>query len=305
MAWVRLDDGFFTNPKVVSVSAEAKLLYLAALAYSSRELTDGLVSAGALRVITAVAEVRQPKRAAVELVTAGLWEDSGPEGHRIHDYHLFNPTREAVLKRRASDAGRKRSPRGLPPPDPPESGWEPLDFEEESDAPPAGIRPESTRNPNGVRAESAPRAGARVRPAQSQSPTQSPSSGANAPASPSARARAGTDREQPPPSEAKNLAPLFEAFAERGLPRPLVAGRELQAAQLLVQHFGASEVADCWADIRAGRWGDSFDRQRLSFDHLTRQNRVGNWQLWRENPGQFEAGELSREEKLRRGIAHV
>lgn len=53
MAWVKLDDGFFRNPKVVSVGKDAKFLYVAALCYCGANITDGRIPAGALRLIAA------------------------------------------------------------------------------------------------------------------------------------------------------------------------------------------------------------------------------------------------------------
>jgi hypothetical protein len=50
MPWVKLDDRFFTNPKVIGAGRDARDLYLAGLCYCAAELTDGFVPANAKRV---------------------------------------------------------------------------------------------------------------------------------------------------------------------------------------------------------------------------------------------------------------
>ncbi len=105
MAWVKLDDGFFTNPKVLGVSLAGKLYHLAALTYCARELTDGLVQPAALNLIGGMAGTSAPNRLVDELVVARLWFCT-EGGFQINDYLTYNPSRESVLKERA--AARER-----------------------------------------------------------------------------------------------------------------------------------------------------------------------------------------------------
>lgn len=58
MTWIKLDDGFFTNPKVLGLGQAAKLYHLAALTYCARELTDGVIPVSALTLIAGMAGVR-------------------------------------------------------------------------------------------------------------------------------------------------------------------------------------------------------------------------------------------------------
>lgn len=83
MGWVKLDDGFSMHPKVVGLSLEARWAYVEALCYAAKYETDGVVPA----TVAANGHVRQ------ELLAAGLWEN-GPASVVIHDYLVYNPSRE-------------------------------------------------------------------------------------------------------------------------------------------------------------------------------------------------------------------
>ena len=105
MAWVKLDDGFFRNPKIVAISPESKLIYLAGLCYAGAALTDGFIPKNAVRMIAADADVPSPQKRAKELVDAGLWVEN-PRGYNIHDYLEHNTSASDVLSKR--EAARKR-----------------------------------------------------------------------------------------------------------------------------------------------------------------------------------------------------
>ncbi len=71
MSWVKLDDQIFAHPKIINLAQDAKLLYLAGLAYCAGQLTDGLLSPGAVRMIAAQVDAAGAECAG-ELVNAGL-----------------------------------------------------------------------------------------------------------------------------------------------------------------------------------------------------------------------------------------
>lgn len=125
MAWTRLDDQFFANPKVVDLSKDAKLLYLAAVTYSAGQLTDGRITPGAFRIVTAMVDA--DRSCADELVAAGLWDQEG-DVFLIHDYLEYNPSAADVRAKREADRARKRG----------------------------GVAEDSARNPDGGAAESSP-----------------------------------------------------------------------------------------------------------------------------------------------------
>jgi len=108
MGWVKLDDGFFRNPKVLQVGRDAKVLYLAGLCYSGSALTDGFIPANAPKVLAADAEVASAKRPVEELVQAGLWIPV-EGGFQVHDYLEFNQSAERVRANR--DAAKERMQR--------------------------------------------------------------------------------------------------------------------------------------------------------------------------------------------------
>lgn len=101
--WVKLDDQFFSHPKVIDLNKEAKLLYLAGLTYCGANLTDGLLSRSSLRVVAALVDV-SPKLSQ-DLVEAGLWvEDEA--GFRVHDFLKYNPAAARVKATRENTKER-------------------------------------------------------------------------------------------------------------------------------------------------------------------------------------------------------
>jgi hypothetical protein len=105
MTWVKLDDQFFAHPKIVNLDKDAKLLYLAGLTYCAGQLTDGLISAGGLRVVLALVEAR--RQAVTALVTAGLWEAAEGGAYQVHDYLEYNPSADQVKHDRQQAAQRQ------------------------------------------------------------------------------------------------------------------------------------------------------------------------------------------------------
>ncbi len=105
MTWVKLDDQFFAHERVVGLSKDAKLLYLAGLTYCSAQLTDGRIGRGAVRVVAALADV-VPDVALGELTDAGLWSLT-ESGYIVHDYLDYNPTAAQVKAQRVANTQRQ------------------------------------------------------------------------------------------------------------------------------------------------------------------------------------------------------
>lgn len=101
MVWFKIDDGFWSHPKVLELSDPAVALWTRAGSYCAGHLTDGEVKRSTLRVLAA------DRDAATELVMAGLWDENG-NGWTFHDWDQYQPTREEVLKERAAATERKR-----------------------------------------------------------------------------------------------------------------------------------------------------------------------------------------------------
>jgi hypothetical protein len=102
MAWVRLDDAFPEHPKVLAAGDEAAWLYVCALAYCNRHLTDGALPAAAVKRLT---NHKRPILLAMRLVDVGLF-DRTEDGFHVHDYLDYQSSKEAVEAERA--AARER-----------------------------------------------------------------------------------------------------------------------------------------------------------------------------------------------------
>jgi hypothetical protein len=96
MGWVKLDDRFPSNPKVVGLTLRAKWLYIEGLCYCAGALSDG-------RIPRTVARKLGSLKSAYELIAAGLWTDEA-DGFHVHDYLVYNLTKEQSNAR--SDARR-------------------------------------------------------------------------------------------------------------------------------------------------------------------------------------------------------
>ena len=129
MSWARLDDQMPDHPKFLQAGDFAPLLlalYVRAVCYSSRYLTDGFIPSGAVTPLLqgynawghdtvtgdgfAFAQDGDEFDWPAIMVHAGLWE-SCDGGYRIHDYLDYNPTRAQVLERRADSAKRQKKHR--------------------------------------------------------------------------------------------------------------------------------------------------------------------------------------------------
>jgi hypothetical protein len=98
MTWVRIDDGFFRHPKALGAGKDGRALFVAALCWSSANLTDGRIPREALRVVCGDAEVKLSTAAV--LVAAGLWHEHPDGGWVVHDW--------SVYQRSAGDVGEWR-----------------------------------------------------------------------------------------------------------------------------------------------------------------------------------------------------
>ena len=94
MAWVKLDDRYFANGKILKVSPSAVLLHIASMCHCASALNDGEFPLAELGIICAIARVQGPPEVA-ELVQAGLWDETGQcnavTGYKVHDFLEYNP----------------------------------------------------------------------------------------------------------------------------------------------------------------------------------------------------------------------
>ena len=131
MAWVRLSDDFYDHRKFDRAGVLGIALFVAGLAWSNRNLTDGFIPRKtALRLLDfedVVDAVRNAdhngvtnglhndaltpeitRNAVQTLIDAGLWhvEESG---YRIHDYLDYQASKEQVAAGRQSNAARQKA----------------------------------------------------------------------------------------------------------------------------------------------------------------------------------------------------
>lgn len=147
MTWSMLDDGFHDHPKVMECSYEARGVWVTALSWSARRLTEGVLP----RKLATVLEF--PPDAVAELVKVGLW-DVTPSGWEIHDYLDYNDSKAEAHTKRAKNTAKLKRWRAnkrtcnqvtdpvtdpLPDPDP-----DPVPETEKTRSTPAGAREEQS-----------------------------------------------------------------------------------------------------------------------------------------------------------------
>ena len=105
MTWVKLDDGFADHPKLLRAGPMAKALFVDGLCYAARQLTDGFLPEGQVKMLLVNG---YPKATVDRLIDVGLWE-SVDGGFQIHDYLEYQPSSSHVSATRATraDAGRR------------------------------------------------------------------------------------------------------------------------------------------------------------------------------------------------------
>lgn len=107
MTWFRIDDKFWSHPKVLHLSSLSVGVWARIGSYCSDQLTDGQVEDRTVHSICPESRA-VIDRAIAELVAAGLWEVAGPETWTYHDWVDQQPTREEVKASRAASAERQR-----------------------------------------------------------------------------------------------------------------------------------------------------------------------------------------------------
>jgi len=102
MAWFKVDDHLYSHPKWIALPKGARALWVTAGAWCSGQLLDGYVPKSVLPMLGGTtAEARA-------LVASGLWREVR-EGFRFHDWDTYQPTKKAVMDKRAKDAERLRA----------------------------------------------------------------------------------------------------------------------------------------------------------------------------------------------------
>lgn len=98
MPWARVDDQWWSHPKVLDLTLEARGLWITALSWSCAQRRDE-VPTGFVRMVA----LDEDDRLSVELANAGLWAPT-ERGWRIHDWAQYQ---DLSLSEKRADAGRK------------------------------------------------------------------------------------------------------------------------------------------------------------------------------------------------------
>lgn len=101
MTWFKVDDSFHSHPKALAAGPAALGLWVVAGSWSGANLTDGFVPDYVLpRLADGARELAET------LVTCGLWRRARG-GYRFHDWDVYQPSKEEVLKERQKWADKK------------------------------------------------------------------------------------------------------------------------------------------------------------------------------------------------------
>ena len=109
MTWVKIDDSFPDHPKIKGLKDDEFRLYMTALCYSSRYLTDGVIP---LNIIRTFIESRSKSSRISALVDANLWEIVD-ENIVILSYSEYQFTKERIETERKLASERMAKSRGL------------------------------------------------------------------------------------------------------------------------------------------------------------------------------------------------
>lgn len=110
MSWIRIDDGMTDHPKIEALSDPAFRVWHRAVAYCSKNSTDGHIPTAAMRKLGA-----RPKLIGELTTVLPPYEhpliEVTPTGFLMHDYLEYQPSRADVLAKRKAATERKRSQR--------------------------------------------------------------------------------------------------------------------------------------------------------------------------------------------------
>lgn len=104
MTYVKVNDAFAEDDRATALTDKSFRLHVAALCASSRNLTDGVITAPRLAALRA--QTKATHKHVNELVLAGLWEGNGP--WNIVGYLDLNSSKEQVehIREERRKAGR-------------------------------------------------------------------------------------------------------------------------------------------------------------------------------------------------------
>jgi 5-methylcytosine-specific restriction endonuclease McrA len=106
VTWLKISDEFLEDTTVLTLKDRAYRLHVSAMVYSSRNLTDGVVTEKQMKVIQAILGY-QVKRFVEELIDAGLWRVRPDGAYAIKNFLKYNPKAADVKAQRERNAERQ------------------------------------------------------------------------------------------------------------------------------------------------------------------------------------------------------
>jgi hypothetical protein len=107
MTYVNLDDNYASHPKIVGLTDGAFRLHTTGIVYCNRYLTDGIITAAAVPLLT---PHYRPAHL-TELLSRLIWTElADGQAYELHDYLDWNRSRADVeaLRESGRRAARKR-----------------------------------------------------------------------------------------------------------------------------------------------------------------------------------------------------
>jgi hypothetical protein len=109
MAWIRLSDNYMRDEKVQALTDGAFRLWHEGLAYCRQQQTDGLISFPVMRNFVSFTKGREKQLASpLREGMDPLWELIPRLGYKVHNYLVWNPSKDEENERRAESRDRMR-----------------------------------------------------------------------------------------------------------------------------------------------------------------------------------------------------
>ena len=112
--WIKVAVAYVRHPKVVQAGSDAAVLGIGGIGYAREFMTDGFVPTSDVPGLAPTC--KKPIASAERLVAVGLW-NKVEGGYTIHDYHVWNPTKQSIKDQRAKWKAEKDHQRELSGPD--------------------------------------------------------------------------------------------------------------------------------------------------------------------------------------------
>jgi hypothetical protein len=111
MAWAKLDDGYYDNPKMLAVGLVGTGLHARAITYTARHGTDGRIPEAWVRGQLSELSTAEGKRVLAALISNGALHQDDAGGYVVNDYLDYNPPAAEQLANR-DDISAKRAAAG-------------------------------------------------------------------------------------------------------------------------------------------------------------------------------------------------